>query len=324
MLRFLIRLLFVLVIAVAAALTAFWIMADARETQSADALNLPESRMIETVHGALHVLEDGPIEGPTVLLIHGSVGWAGLWRDTTMALAGQGYRVVALDLPPMGLSDRGPHMDYSRQAQGLRILAVAESFETRPVIVAHSFGAGAAVEAMMAGPEAFRGGVIVAGALGLGQDGAGQSLPLPLRWPLLREALLASTITNPLITKLLFAQFVYRQDSITPDVVALLEYPFQRQGTTQALADWLPSLLVPPRGAASSDPARYGTLDLPIALIWGREDTVTPPNQAEALQTALGGTPLFWMDSTGHIPQIEAPDNFHAILAEALASLEEN
>ena len=55
-------------------------------------------------------------------------------------------------------------IDYSRQAQGLRILAVAETLDTPPVLVAHSFGAGGAVEAMMAGQDVFRGGVIVAGA----------------------------------------------------------------------------------------------------------------------------------------------------------------
>jgi pimeloyl-ACP methyl ester carboxylesterase len=206
----------------------------------------------------------------------------------------------------------------------LRILALAETLDTPPVLVAHSFGAGAAVEAMMAGSTAFRGGVIVAGALGLGQDGSGQDLPLPLRPRIIREAALASTVTNPLVTKPLFQQFVFRKDSITPDIVGLLEYPFQREGTTAALAEWLPTLLIPPRNAASTDPARYAALDLPVALIWGREDTVTPPDQAEALQEALGDAPLFWMDSTGHIPQIEAPDAFHVQLAAALAQIEDN
>ena len=324
MLRFLTRLFLVALIAAVAASVAFWVMANRREVRSAEALALPESRLVETVHGAIHVLEDGPSNGVPVLLVHGSVGWAGLWRDTMAALAKQGYRVIALDLPPMGLSERFPGMDYSRQAQGLRILAVAETLEKPPVLVAHSFGAGAAMEAIMAGEQAFRSGVIVAGALGLGQDGTGQHLPLPLRPPLVREVALASTVTNPLVTKPLFQQFVFRKDSITPDIIGLLEYPFQREGTTAALAEWLPTLLVPPRGAASSDAARYAALGLPVALIWGREDTVTPPVQGEALQAALGDAPIFWMDSTGHIPQIEAPEAFHARLAAALAYIEDN
>lgn len=290
-----------------------------REVATASELLLPESRVVETAHGNIHALEVGPEDGVPVLLIHGSVGWSGLWRDTLGYLADQGFRAIAVDLPPMGLSDRLEGMDYSRQAQGLRLLAFVEAMEVKPIIVAHSFGAGAAVEALMAGEEQFEGAVIVAGALSLGQDGAGQELPLPLRPGFLREAALSTTVTNPYVTKLLFQQFVYRKDRVTPDIIKLLDYPFQRDDSTEALADWLPTLLIPPRGAASTEPARYGEIDLPVALIWGREDTVTPPAQGEALSEALSGAPIQWMDATGHIPQVEDPATFHQNLAEALA-----
>ncbi len=319
MLRFLYRLFLAVSLTAAVAVFAFRIGAANREALAATDLLLPESLIVRTVHGNLHALEAGPESGQSILLIHGSVGWAGLWRDTIAFLAGAGYRVVALDLPPMGLSERVPGLDYSRQAQGLRILAVAEALETKPVIVAHSFGAGAAVEAMLADADAFAGGVIVAGAIGLGEDGEGKDLPVPLKPMIVREAAMASTVTNPYVTRLLFQQFVHRKESVTRDIAEILEYPFQRSGTTKALAEWLPTLLVPPRNAASSDPARYADLELPVVLIWGREDTVTPPSQGEALRQALGGAPIFWMNDIGHIPQIESPDAFHQLLAEALA-----
>ncbi len=321
MLRFLYRLFLVVCITIAVVVVGFRLAASSRETAEVQDLVLPESRMVETPHGMLHALEAGPEGGQAVLLIHGSVGWSGLWRDTMDFLAGAGYRVIALDLPPMGLSERVPGLDYSRQAQGLRILAFVEALETRPVIVAHSFGAGAAVEAMMLEPGNFAGGVIVAGALGLGDDGEGRELPMLLRPKLVRELAMSTTVTNPYVTKLLVQQFVYRKDRITEDVVELLEHPFRRRGTTAALADWLPTLLVPPRNAASSDPARYANIGLPVALIWGRQDTVTPPAQGVALQQALGDARLLWMDGTGHIPQIEAPETFHELLAAALVEI---
>lgn len=324
MLRFLYRLFLAISLTAAAAVIAFRLSAMARETVEPSALLLPESRTIPTVHGELHALETGPENGTPVLLIHGSVGWSGLWRDTLQTLAGQGYRAIALDLPPMGLSEWIDGMDYSRQSQGLRILAFVEAMDIRPVIVAHSFGAGAAVEAVMAGPQNFAGAVIVAGALGLGEDGEGRELPLPLQPRIIREAAISTSVTNPYVSKFLFQQFVFRKETITTDIVALLEYPFQRSGTTEALAEWLPTLLIPPRGAASSDPARYGEIDLPVTLIWGREDTVTPPDQAEALRNALGEAPIFWMDATGHIPQIEDPETFHRHLSDALAEIETN
>ena len=162
------------------------------------------------------------------------------------------------------------------------------------------------------------GTLAIAGALALGQDGTGQKLPAPLGSEVLREIAVANTVTNPYLTRPLFSRFVHREQSITDEQVAIVQHPFTRQGTTDTIARWLPTLLVPPRGAASSQPGNYAALTLPVALIWGREDSVTPPDQAVELQDALGDAPLFWLADVGHIPQIEAPDAFHAALGEAL------
>lgn len=319
MVRFLFRTVVLTIIVAALAVGWFRMSAVGREDQSVEALRTDASRFVDTPHGRIHMMAAGPEDGPPVLLIHGSVGWAGLWIDTMTYLADSGYNVIAIDLPPMGLSDRDTRMDFSRQAQGLRILAFIEAEGIKPIVVAHSFGAGAAVEAMMAAPDNFEGAVIVAGALSLGQDGTGLTLPAPLRSGRVREAAVASTVTNPYATKWLFQRFVHRKDSITDDIVEVLEHPFKRAGTTETLARWLPTLILPPREAASSDPANYASLDVPVALIWGREDAVTPPDQANTLGLAMNNAPIFWLGNTGHIPQIEAPQAFHETLINALA-----
>ncbi len=319
MVRLLFRLVLAAIIVVALAIGWFRMSASAREDQTAEALQTDVSRFVDTVHDRIHMMAAGPKDGPPVLLIHGSVGWAGLWTGTMTYLADQGFNVIAIDLPPMGLSDRDTRADYSRQAQGLRILAFIEAENIKPIIVAHSFGAGAAVEAIMAEPDSFAGGVLIAGAMSLGQDGTGMTLPAPLRSPGMREATIASTVTNPYATKQLFRLFVHRKDSITDAIVDTLEYPFTRRGTTEALAQWLPTLILPPRQAASSDPANCAALDLPMVLIWGREDKITPPSEAGALSAALNSAPIFWLGNTGHIPQIEAPQAFHETLINALA-----
>ncbi len=321
MLRSLLRTVFWIVSLLAVAIGGFRFAADQRERFTADELLPQGGTFVETAHGRIHAIEMGPDDGQPVLLIHGSVGWAGLWVETMEVLAVEGYRAIAIDLPPMGLSDRDNFTDYSRQAQGLRILSFAEARGIRPVVVAHSFGAGAAAEAMIASPEAFSGGVIIAGALALGKDGTGQEMPAPLGSEVVREIAVANTVTNPLLIGPLFKRFVHREEAITDERVAVLEYPLTRQGTTDTIARWLPTLLVPPRGAASSVPENYGGLGLPVTLIWGREDTVTPPDQALQLQDALGDAALVWMEDVGHIPQIENPNQFNALLLNALAEI---
>ena len=322
MLRMLFRTLLWLAALIILVLAGYRLASDQREHLSAIDL-LPEGGgFTETQHGRIHAIEAGPEDGTPILLIHGSVGWAGLWAETLENLAGQGYRAIAIDLPPMGLSDRDGATDYSRQAQGLRILSFVEARGVKPIILAHSFGAGAAAEALLTDPDAFQGAVIVAGALALGKDGVGQELPFGLGSQVVREILVSASVTNPHLIRPLLSRFVHRRDAITDADVDALWHPFNRRGTTDGIARWLPTLLIPPRGAVSSRPESYGSLSLPVALIWGREDTVTPPDQALALQEALGEAPLFWLGDVGHIPQIEAPEAFHEVLGKALKTIE--
>ncbi len=322
MLRLVVRLILALLVLLALAIAAYRLLAFQREIRAAEALMVEGSRMVETPLGTIHVIERGRKTGTPILLIHGAVGWAGLWSDTLDDLAERGFRAMAIDLPPMGLSERGALTDYSRQAQALRILNFVEAERLRPVIVAHSFGAGPAAEAMIASPEAFRGAVIVSGVMALGQDGAGKELFAALRPLPIREALVSATITNPHLAPTLVRRFVHRKEAITDARTALLMHPFTRVGTAEALARSLPSILLPPKSARSTNPASYGGLEVPIALIWGLEDTVTPPEQADALKSALGGAPLIWLEDVGHIPQLEAPDRFHDALARAIALVE--
>lgn len=279
-----------------------------------------EGRIVETALGPIYVEELGPETGPALLFVHGSVGWSRMWRPTQEALAAEGYRAIAFDMPPMGWSFRDPEGDYSRATQARRLLALTQALGIRPVVIAHSFGAGPAAEAAMQDPAAFAGLVVVSGAIGLGSDGTGKSLPWPLGYPFPRELAISATVTNPPAMGPLLRLFLYRKEAATPEIIAMLNRPGRRAGTTRALADWLPSLLVPPVGALSTTAEGWQALDLPLAFLWGDRDTTTPLDQGQRLAD-LTGAPLSILADTGHIPQIEAPADFQAALIAILADL---
>lgn len=90
-----------------------------------------------------------------------------------------------------------------------------------------------------------------------------------------------------------------------------------------AIAESLPTLPVPQRSAPRAESENHAALDLPIAQIWGRDDNVTPPVQADAIRRELGKAPVFWMEDARHIRQTDAPDQFHENLALALAGVEQ-
>jgi pimeloyl-ACP methyl ester carboxylesterase len=59
-------------------------------------------------------------------------------------------------------------------------------------------------------------------------------------------------------------------------------------------------------------------LTMPICLIWGKQDTITPPNVAEEFHELLPKSELNWIDKCGHAPMMERPEEFNAYLSKFL------
>jgi pyruvate dehydrogenase E2 component (dihydrolipoamide acetyltransferase) len=51
-------------------------------------------------------------------------------------------------------------------------------------------------------------------------------------------------------------------------------------------------------------------------VIWGRQDRIVPPAQAQGLPA---GVQVEWIDSAGHMPQVEAADKVVALLKKQFA-----
>ncbi len=57
---------------------------------------------------------------------------------------------------------------------------------------------------------------------------------------------------------------------------------------------------------------------LPVCIIWGKNDTVTPPDVAEEFHSLLPDSDLFWIDKCGHAAMMEHPYEFNTILFDWL------
>jgi pimeloyl-ACP methyl ester carboxylesterase len=299
------------------ATAGFVIVAFAREQQPADALAPDNGRFVDTAEGRIFVTLAGPADGPPIIMTHGVAAWGGLWTDTTAALAARGYRVHAVDLPPFGFSDRPASGDYSRAAQARRLVALVDSLGLKqPTMIGHSYGGGPAMEAVLQAPERFGRIVLVAPVLGIGEPA--KLPPMPLRLAPLREAFVAMTATNLLATRPLLASFMHRKDRALDRYVTIVQRPLTRARTTPAMADWLPVLLSGDPTALSAQPGSYIGLRVPMGLIWGIEDSVTPIAQGRALQRRVAGASLTILPNIGHMPQLEDPAAFLAALLPLL------
>jgi len=52
----------------------------------------------------------------------------------------------------------------------------------------------------------------------------------------------------------------------------------------------------------------------PSCIIWGKQDTVTPPEVAEDFNKLLPNSDLYWIDKCGHAAMMEAPKEFNSLL----------
>lgn len=308
-----------LLLVLIAVLLGFRITAWARENGTAPPAT---TSFVATRYGKVAVQVSGPKAGPRVMLLHGTAAWSGFWRDVSAHLAGKGWRVIAVDTPPFGYSDRDPAARYSRIHQAERLSDILTA--TGPAaIVGHSFGAGAGVELALREPAKVTALVLVAAALG-GFDPPHDENAVARFVSVgpLAQAAVAASVTNPLLTETLLKSFLHRKDAAA-NWVETLESPMRQKGSTSAYAAWLPNLLATADGAISRRRSQLEAMTVPVVVIWGEADSVTPVEQGETIAALTRARSTILLPDVGHIPHIEDPKAFLAALDTSLATVRE-
>lgn len=272
----------------------------------------------------IHLQEWGEPDGKPLLLVHGTGAWTGTWISNVDAMAAAGYRVVALDLPPFGYSTLPANGDYSRAAQARRIQAVMHHLGDAPLtLLGHSFGGGPAAEAAMLEPDRVAHLVLVDAALGLQASAPEACSPSRvtqalLGWRPLRTALVAAFATEPVFSPFLLRQFVAREEVVTPERTAIYQRPFHNQDFSAGLGDWAFQFATGCETPESVKPQSFRRFRVPVSMVWGALDSITPLAQAQALVTLMPQARLTVLPGVGHIPQIEDVASFNAVIAEVL------
>jgi pimeloyl-ACP methyl ester carboxylesterase len=192
-------------------LTFFTLQAGLREVHAAREVAPAGGRFVPAADIDMFVQEMGPPDGVPVVLVHGTGAWSETWRATMTKLAAAGFRAIAIDLPPFGYSDRPRTADYGKLQQGKRIVGVLDGLGIdRAILVGHSFGGGPTVEAALLAPQRVRAVALVDAALSVG-DSSQQEPPAGtglLALTPLRDAVVATFLTNPLFTQRLLQGFI--------------------------------------------------------------------------------------------------------------------
>ncbi len=129
----------------------------------------PAEHLFVSTNGIrMHAAVQG--EGPAVLFCHGFPGLWCSWRRQLPAIAGAGFRAIAVDMRGYGKSDRPLRASaYGNQTIVADLTGLLDALgEEQAVFVGHDFGAQACWAAALHAPERVRGVVSIAVPYGVG------------------------------------------------------------------------------------------------------------------------------------------------------------
>lgn len=103
----------------------------------------------------------GPLDGQPVILLHGGGQTRGSWRNAVAALAGAGYRAIAVDQRGHGESAWSADGDYLLDRFGDDLRRVIDSVDAPPILVGASLGGLASLLAAGEAPQAEVAGIVL-------------------------------------------------------------------------------------------------------------------------------------------------------------------
>jgi len=243
--------------------------------------------------------------GPPVILIHGFGGSMWQWEHQQHALS-QHFRVLTLDLPGAGLSDK-PDIDY-RTDQMLDFFVGFMDAAKIPqaALVGNSMGAGLAIGMALTHPAYVSRLVLI--------DGLPQHVMEKLTSPSVRRALettapawlvsFGNRLFGGLMIESVLQEIVHDPALLTPAVIERSNRNRQRPGLIKPILAVKENLPVWESGFAT----RIGEITHPTLVLWGEEDRVFPLAVGEGLHQTIKGSRFIRVPKAGHIPQWERPD----------------
>lgn len=238
-------------------------------------------------------------EGPPTVLVHGTPYSSFLWRDVAVALARRGRRVIVFDHLGYGQSDKHDGQDLTLAAQGRNFAELLRRWNIdRPNVVACDIGGAIALRALLLEGAAYSaltlfdavtGGVWEHGLFGLIREHHDVFERLPAY---AHEALVTAHLRNG-------------------------THAGYRPGVLETyLAPWLgpdgqAAFYRQYRQLSQDDTAEYehllGTIDVPVTLLWGREDQILPASHGQWIEERVANGGLTWIDHAGHLLPEDAP-----------------
>lgn len=241
--------------------------------------------------GKFNYLEEG--QGEPLVLLHGLFGALSNFKDLVDHFK-KTHRVIIPLLPLFDLS----LLETSVSGLAKFVTKFIDHHRLQNIhLLGNSLGGHVALVYVLKHPEKVK-SIILTGSSGLFENGMGETYPKRGDYEYMRKKT-ELTFYDPKVATKELVDEVY--EIVNNRIKALKIIQLARSAIKHNLGDELKDITTP------------------TCLIWGRNDTITPPMVAEEFRTLLPNSELHWIDKCGHAPMMEVPDEFNKILESFLS-----
>jgi|SRR5690606_15768454 len=234
-------------------------------------------------------------KGEVIVLLHGLMGALSNWQYVVKEFS-KDYRVI---IPMMPVYDM-PILTTGVKSLSKFLKKFINHMELKNfIIVGNSLGGHVGLMYVSANQENVK-SLVLAGSSGLYENSFGGSFPKRGNYDYIKEKV-EFTFHSPL--------------TATPELV---DEVFATVNNRERVIRILAMAKSAIRHNMSKD---LPNIKIPVCIIWGKQDKVTPPDVAEQFHQLLPNSELHWVDQCGHAPMMEQPEAFNVLLREYLSKL---
>lgn len=240
--------------------------------------------------GEFSYVEQG--EGEVLLLLHGLFGALSNFNDVLEKFGGRCRVVIPLmpiyTMPILELGVKG-------LAKFIHKFIEFKQFN-QVTLLGNSLGGHVALVYMKMHPERVK-AMILTGSSGLYENAMGGSYPKRGSFEYIREKV-AYTFYDPKTATDELVNEVFEVTNDRSKVIRILA--MAKSAIRHNMKEEIPNF------------------NVPVCLIWGKQDKITPPEVAEEFHELLPDSELHWIDLCGHAPMMERPEEFNEIVDQFL------
>jgi pimeloyl-ACP methyl ester carboxylesterase len=241
--------------------------------------------------GKFNYLELG--EGTPIVILHGLMGGLSNFEAVTENFSTKGYKILIPELPiytmPLLKTTVKNFAKYVKEF-------ILHKELDKAILLGNSLGGHIGLLTTKLYPELVQ-GLVITGSSGLYESAMGDGYPKRGDYEFIKKK---------------------SEDVFYDPAIATKEIVDEVYATVNDRSKLIKTLAIAKSAIRHNMGKDLPKMNVPTGIIWGKNDTVTPPNVAEEFHELLPDSDLYWIDKCGHAPMMEHPQEFNEHLQDWL------